>query len=132
MHNLRPMFFHYSTLYIIHNTSDFLLYIIYDISDFLLYIKYYISDFLLVPAKNKMYEGTVWRVSDMVYSINISTISTISKWLNFEGAIHFITVFKKMYCMGVKSIASGLTLLKPVKSQKCYISYIVGNNIFTP
>ena len=68
-----------------------------------------ISDFLLVPARNKMYEGAARvhlifagtsKKSEMLYII----------WLNVGGAIHFITVAKrKMYCMGVKSMASGLT-----------------------
>ena len=33
-------------------------------------------------------------------------------WLNVGGATNFITVAKsKMYCMGLKSMASGLTFL---------------------
>ena len=69
---------------------------------------YNISDFLLVPARNKMYEGAARvhlifagtsKKSEMLYII----------WLNVGGAIHFITVAKsKMYCMGVKIMASGL------------------------
>ena len=71
-----------------------------------------ISDFLLVPARNKMYEGAARehffhlagtsKKSEMLYII----------WLNVGGPIHFITVAKsEMYCMGVKSMASGLTFL---------------------
>ena len=40
------------------------------------------------------------KMSEMLYTI----------WFNVGGAIHFITATKsKMYCMGVKSLASGLT-----------------------
>ena len=63
---------------------------------------YNIFDFLLVLTSNKMYEvhftcaGTS-KKSKMLYII----------WLNVVFAIHVIIVAKsKMYCMGVKSMAS--------------------------
>ena len=75
------------------------------------------SNFLLVPARNKMYKGAAGvhfisagtsKKSEMFYII----------WLNVGGAMHFITVAKSyMYCIGVKSMASGLTSLH----QKQYV-----------
>ena len=75
----------------------------------LLNIMYNISDFLMVPAKNKVYEGAA-RVYFIYTGTSKKPEMLYITWLNVEVIIHFITVAKrKMYCMGVKSTASGLT-----------------------
>ena len=69
-----------------------------------LYIMYNISDFLLVPARNKMYEGAA-RAPFILAGTSKKSLYSYMLWVLYM----YYSSKSKMYCMGVKSIASGLT-----------------------